>query len=65
MVENKTICRDLVRIPEEKSHLEDARYRWKKPEMDLKKWDGDSWTSLIWLMIGTGVVNPVIKFQVP
>jgi hypothetical protein len=44
MVENKTTCRDLVRTPEEKSHLEDARYRWKKPEMDLKKWDGDSWT---------------------
>jgi hypothetical protein len=27
--ENKTTYRVLVRIPEEKSHLEDAMYRWK------------------------------------
>lgn len=44
MVENKTTYRVLVRIPEEKSHLEDTMYRWKKPETDLKKQDGDSWT---------------------
>jgi hypothetical protein len=65
MVENKITYRVLVRILEEKSHLEYAMYRWQKPEMYLKKLDGDSWTSLIWLMIGTGVVNSVIKFQVP
>lgn len=37
MVENKTTYRVLVKIPEKKGHLEDGMYRWKKPEMDLKK----------------------------
>jgi len=32
MVENKITYRILVRILEEKGHLEYAMYRWQKPE---------------------------------
>jgi hypothetical protein len=37
-------------------------------EWIFKKWDGEAWTGLLWLRIGTGfpaLVNAVMNLQVP
>jgi hypothetical protein len=47
--------RVLVRRPEERDHLEDTGVDgWIILKFFLKKRDGEAWTGLIWLRIGTG-----------
>jgi hypothetical protein len=52
-----------------KRSLGRLRCRWEDSiKIKLEKWDGMSWTGLIWLMIGTSgraLVNTVMNLRVP
>ena len=49
------VCRVLVGRPEGKSYLEDLVVDiWIILKLIFKKGDGEAWTGLIWLKIGTG-----------
>jgi hypothetical protein len=55
MVERRYVYRVLVRRPEGKKPLGTLRSRWGIIlRWIFKKWDGETWTGLIWLRIGTG-----------
>jgi hypothetical protein len=48
---------DLVGRPKGKRPYGIPRCKWKDhitTKMDIQKWDGEAWTGLIWLRIGTG-----------
>ena len=53
----------------ERDHLKDIGCDGKTLlKWILKKWDGEEWTGLLWLVIGTGGgfnVNAVMNFGVP
>ena len=53
----------------ERDHLKDIGCDGKTLlKWILKKWDGEAWTGLLWLVIGTGggfSVNAVMNFGVP
>jgi len=39
----------------ERDHLKDPAVDWRVIlKWNFKKWDGESWTRLIWIRIGTG-----------
>jgi hypothetical protein len=47
-------CRVLVGNPEGKKTLRSTRRRRIILKWIFRKWDGEAWTELIWLRIGTG-----------
>jgi hypothetical protein len=56
MGERRGAYRVLVGRPEGSRPLGRPRHKWEDNiKMDLKKWDGWSWTGLIWFRIGTVV----------
>jgi hypothetical protein len=55
MGEGTGAYRVLVGRPEGRRTLGRPRRRWRIIlKWILKKWDGEAWTGLIWLRIGTG-----------
>jgi hypothetical protein len=58
MGERRDVYRALVRKPEGKRPLGRPRHRWEDNiKMVFKKLDGEVWTELLWLRIGTGGGN--------
>jgi hypothetical protein len=54
MGEGRGAYRILVGRPEERNHLEDPRINGRIIlKLIFRKWDGGTWTGLIWLWIGT------------
>jgi hypothetical protein len=55
MGEGRGAYRVLVGRPEGRRPLERPRHRWRIIlKWIFKKWDGGTWSGLIWLRIGTG-----------
>jgi hypothetical protein len=55
MGDRRVTYRFSVGRPEGRRPLGRSRHRWEDNiKMDLKEWDGEAWTGLIWLRIGTG-----------
>jgi hypothetical protein len=51
-VDRRGAYRVLVGRPEGRKELGRPRHRWEDNiKMDLIKWDGESWTGLIWFTI--------------
>jgi hypothetical protein len=54
MWEKINVWRVLVGKPDGRKRLGKFRRRWEdNTEMILQKWDGEAWTGMIWLSIGT------------
>jgi hypothetical protein len=54
MGDRRGAYRVLVGRPDGKNHLEDLGVDGRILKWIFKKWDGEAWTGLIWLRIGTG-----------
>ena len=54
MGDRRGAYRVFVGRPDGKNHLEDLCVDGRILKWIFKKWDGEAWTGLIWLRIGTG-----------
>jgi hypothetical protein len=55
LLDQNTILCILLQLSEGKRPLGRRRHRWEDNiKMNLQECDGETWTGLIWLRIGTG-----------